>query len=126
MKEHKRKYEFETEVRVPGIEEIARVASDFSDGKEASDKPETKKKKTSVSSGAPQLDKNMSSMRSQMMQLADAVAKDDQAVQKQIKEVIETVAKVEPDNILPDHDAREREEDLPSGEDLSSGEDSTV
>jgi DNA-binding helix-hairpin-helix protein with protein kinase domain len=89
MKEHKRKYEFETEVRVPGIEEIVRIANDFSDGGESNDKPDSKMKKSGMPSGEPKLDKNMSSMRNQMMKLAEAVAEDDQAVMKQINEAKE-------------------------------------
>lgn len=109
MKEHKRKYNFETEVRVPGIEEIVKVATDFTEGADNSDKPDPKSNKPGIPSGEPKLDKKMSSMRNQMMKLAEAVAEDDQAVIKQIVEATEEIEKKEEIETIEEEEIKEPE-----------------
>ncbi|MDD3959622.1 MAG: hypothetical protein GX099_02230 [Clostridiaceae bacterium] len=86
MKNYKRKYEFETEVPVPGIEEIMKIAGDFSDPSEKVEKNREKVLNGKMKTGTPQFDKKMSSMRSQMLKLAEAVAEDEDAVIKQLEQ----------------------------------------
>lgn len=97
MKTPKRKYEFETEVPVPGIEEIMKVASDFSESSEKVEKPMEKKVKTKNAPDGPTFDKTMSTMRKNMMKLAEAVAEDESKEQKPEEESTsgEKVAKEE-------------------------------
>jgi DNA-binding helix-hairpin-helix protein with protein kinase domain len=109
MKEHKRKYSFETEVRVPGIEEIVRVATNFTEGGKSDNKPEPKINKSGIPSGEPKLDKKMSSMRNQMMKLAEAVAEDDQAVLKQIIETKEEKEIEEEKELIEENEIKEQE-----------------
>lgn len=77
MKNFKRKYEFETNVPVPGIEEIMKVATDFSEPQEDIDESKVKNGKYARKDTSLKLDKGLSSMRSKMMMLAEAVAEDE-------------------------------------------------
>ncbi len=90
MKNFKRKYEFETNVPVPGIEEIMKVAANFSEPQENGNKAEPEMNKSKIqASPSPKFDKGMSSIRSQMMVLAEAVAEDEVGARRQ-KELSKT------------------------------------
>ncbi|MBN1891269.1 MAG: hypothetical protein JW780_00670 [Clostridiales bacterium] len=86
MKNYKRKYSFETDVPVPDFEEIVKIALDFSESKEKSGKSEPAGKKSMPKKSVPKFDKKMSSMRNQMMKLAEVVAEDESSVQTQVED----------------------------------------
>lgn len=72
-----RKFDFDSDVRVPAMDEIMKVASDFSDPEATKTTVNLKEALSQNARVAPKLDSEMSSMRQKMRKLAREIAEEE-------------------------------------------------
>lgn len=75
-----RKFDFESDVRVPEMDEIMKVASDFSDPEGAKTTANLKETLSQNAKIAPKMGSEMSSMRQKMRKLAREIAEEESSV----------------------------------------------
>lgn len=85
-----RKYDFKSSVRTPEMDEILKVASDFTDPDAGKTSPNIKETLSQNAKVAPKMGSEMSSMREKMRKLAREVAEEENSSAEAIAENSET------------------------------------
>ena len=86
-----RKFDFETDVRVPEMDEIMKVAADFSDTEAAKTSVNIKEALSQNAKIAPKMGSEMSAMRQKMRKLAREIAEEESKDSGASSEIIESV-----------------------------------
>jgi hypothetical protein len=105
-----RKFDFESSVRIPEMDEIMKVASDFSDPEATKTTPNLKEALSQNAKVAPKLGSEMSSMRQKMRKLAREIADEESNVAEPVADNLESVEADEVKSDIADPDVVSKEE----------------